>query len=99
MIKSTKAMVRAKEVDLTRLRKKYSNQDFIVANMSDDERLNTAVRSSLGGKQKPVVGQGRMGAVGLLKSGPSIKLKPKNGRELGFDNQEEDTDRNNVKFS
>lgn len=94
MIKSTKAMVRAKEVDLARLKKKYANQDFAMNNLSDDDRQQTALRSGIA-KQKPGLGsQQRLGAVGLLKSGPSHKLKVrsfKNGAEA--DPQEDEPER------
>lgn len=93
MIKSTKAMVRAKDVDLARLRKKYANQDFVVNNLSDDDRQQTALRSGIA-KQKSLAGPNRLAPVGLLKASPGARLRGRNQRPGSeVDPQEDEPER------
>ena len=75
MIKSTKAMVRAKDVDLLRLRKKFASQDFLALNLSEEDRQLTALRSGLAKHKTQAPPPNRLAPVGLLKPSPGPRLK------------------------
>lgn len=79
MVKSTKSMVRAKDVDLTRLKRKVltSDTNMLMMNASEDERAAlTTAKSSL---SKPKNGIIARSAAGPLKAPNHLKSMAKLG--------------------
>lgn len=95
MVKSTKAMVRAKDVDLVRYKRKAyaSDNSMLIHNASDDDRAAlTTAKSSLSRQKNGVIARS---AAGALKAPNNLRSNAKlsQARIPEHDSQDEESER------